>query len=62
MLHKQSHTFLLDLKLGKVLGEIGVFKNELRSLTAKARDFTEVYCIKKSDLYELSENFTQALQ
>jgi len=45
MLHKQSHTFLLDLKLGKVLGEIGVFKNELRSLTAKARDFTEVYCI-----------------
>ena len=62
MIHKQTHTFVTDLKKEQYFGELGMLQEEPRCLTAKARDFTEVYIIKKVDFEHISENYIQALQ
>ena len=54
LIHKQSHTFIKDIGKDTHFGEIGVLKEEPRSLSAKARDFTEVFLLKKRDLYKVS--------
>jgi CRP-like cAMP-binding protein len=41
-------------------GEYGILKEETRCLSAKCRDFTEVYIITKKDLEEVSENCIEA--
>ena len=43
-------------------GEIGVFRNDKRLLTARAMDFTIVYYIKKDHLFKIITNFTKAFQ
>jgi hyperpolarization activated cyclic nucleotide-gated potassium channel 2 len=45
MIHKQTHTFITDLHHEDYFGEVGFLKNEPRSLSAKSRDFTEVFTI-----------------
>lgn len=62
MLHKQSYTFLTTLNVETTFGEIGVFRNDKRLLTARAMDFTNVYYIKKDHLFKIIKNFTKAFQ
>ena len=62
MIHKQSHTFIKDLKKEEYFGELGMLQECPRSLTAKARDFTEVFIIRKQDFESISENYIEALQ
>lgn len=45
MIHKQSHTFVTDLLKEQYVGEIGFLQGGQRCLSAKARDFTEVFII-----------------
>lgn len=49
MIHKQSHTFITSLNPESHVGELGFLMETPRTLSAKARDFTEVYLIQKSD-------------
>ena len=49
MIHKQSHTFIEDLHKEQYFGELGFLQSGTRCLTAKARDFTEVFVIYKHD-------------
>ena len=50
MIHKQTHSYIKDLSNEEYFGQIGVLKEEPRSLSAKARDFTETYRLNKADL------------
>ena len=61
MIHKQTHSYIKDLKNEEYFGQIGVLKEEPRSLSAKARDFTETYRLNKTDLQKVSLNYVQAL-
>jgi hypothetical protein len=45
MIHKQSHTFITDLLKEQYVGELGFLQGGQRCLSAKARDFTEVFII-----------------
>lgn len=45
MLHKASHTFIIDLNKGDYFGEIGFFTDNPRNLSAKSREYTEIYII-----------------
>jgi signal-transduction protein with cAMP-binding, CBS, and nucleotidyltransferase domain len=47
MIHKQTSTFIVDLKMESYFGEYGLISGQTRSLSAKCRDFTEVYVISK---------------
>lgn len=51
MIHKQSYSFIIELKMESTFGEIGVFRNDKRLLTARAMDFAILYYIKKDQLY-----------
>ncbi len=57
MLHKASHTFILDLNKGDYFGEIGFFTDNPRLLSAKSREFTELYVIQKKDLLKIAEDY-----
>ena len=61
MIHKQTHTFITDLKKDKYFGELGFLTGEPRCLSAKSRDFTEVFMIKKDDFDSISENYIEAI-
>jgi len=61
MIHKQSHTFITDLGKDKYIGDLGFLLGEPRCLSAKARDFTEVFVISKMDFDVVSENYVQAM-
>lgn len=62
MLHKQSHTFIKDIEKDCHFGELGFLLGEPRCLSAKARDFTEVFVISRTDFEMVSENYVQAIQ
>ena len=61
MIHKQTHTFITDVHHEEYFGELGVLKGEPRQLSAKCRDFTEVYVIYKDDFERITENYTEAI-
>ncbi len=52
MFHKKSKTYIIDLKLGKIFGEISFYTGKARSLTARSRGFTELMYL---DQYEFQE-------
>ena len=62
MIHKKSHTFVKDLGPQKYFGELGFLTGKERSLSAKARDFTEVYVLRKDVFEKISESYIQAIQ
>ena len=51
MIQKASHTSIKDLRQDVVFGEIGVLSGGTRSLTARARDFTNCSLISGKDLF-----------
>ena len=61
MIHKQTHTFVTDLKKDAYFGELGFFSGDPRQLSAKSRDFTEVYRLQKYDMFEICENYIEAI-
>ena len=61
MIHKQTHTFITDVKKDAYFGELGFLTSEPRCLSAKSRDFTEVFMIKKDDFDSISENYIEAI-
>jgi len=40
MIHKATHTYLSELRVGDFFGEIGFFTDNPRMLTCKSRDYT----------------------
>lgn len=61
MIHKQSHTFMMDLIKGDYFGEIEFFTDDPRKLSAKSRDFSEFYVIKKKNFLEIAEDYINAI-
>jgi CRP-like cAMP-binding protein len=57
MLHKASHTFLIDLNKSDYFGEIEFFTEEPRIITAKSREYTEVYAIHRKDFLRIAEDY-----
>ena len=62
MIHKQTSTFIIDLKQESFFGEYGLISGQTRSLSAKCRDFTEVYVINKTSFEETAENYIEAIR
>lgn len=60
MIHKQSHTYLLDLGKDECFGEIGFFTDNPRTLSAKSRDYTELYAIDKAHFLHIAEDYITA--
>ena len=46
LVHKKSKTFIVDLGVEKMFGEIGFFTGKPRSLTARSRTFAELTFLK----------------
>ena len=42
MFHKKSKTYIIDLKIGDIFGEISFYTGKARSLTSRSRVFTEL--------------------
>lgn len=61
MIHKASHTFFLDLQSDDYFGEIGFLTDNPRLLSAKSRDYTEIYIIKKKDFLKIAEDYIPAI-
>lgn len=61
MIHKATHTYFLDLVKDQYFGDIEFFSENPRILTAKSRDFTEVYAINKSDFLTIAEDYIHAI-
>ena len=61
MIHKKSHTYLIDLMKDDYFGEIGFFTDNRRTVSAKSRDFTETYAIHKSDFLEIADDYIHAI-
>lgn len=61
MLHKKSHTFLIDLQKHAYFGEIGFLTDNPRMLSAKAREYTELYVISKDDFLKIAEDYINAI-
>ena len=57
MIHKQSHTFIRDLTDNSYFGELGILNDQPRCLSAKSRDFTEIFIVYKADFFEISEKY-----
>ncbi len=62
MIHKTSHTYLVDLFKGENFGEVGFFTENPRVCSAKSRDFTEVYLIWRDDFMKIAEDYVYAFQ
>eukprot|EP00347_Sterkiella_histriomuscorum_P015001 403358691 len=62
MIHKRTHTYLTELSVGDCFGEIGFFTDDPRMLTAKSRDYTQLYVIEKKDFMHIAENYITAIQ
>lgn len=56
MIHKASHSYFIDLRVGDNFGEIGFFTDNPRLLTVKSRDYCEIYCIHKRDFLKIAED------
>lgn len=61
MVHQQSHTYLNELRIGDSFGEIGFFTDNPRMLTAKSRDYCQLYVIEKKDFIKIAENYIKAI-
>ena len=57
MIHKQTHTFIKDLVGREYFGELGILWDQPRCLSARSRDFTEVFILNKEDFLHISENY-----
>ena len=62
MIHKASHTFLKDLKKDNFMGEIGMFKSEPRTLSAKCRDFSQIYILNGQDLFKMADQYMKVFK
>lgn len=61
MIHKKTHSYMIDLVKDDYFGEIGFFTDNRRIMSAKSRDFTEVYAIYKSDFLEIAEDYIHVI-
>mmetsp|Transcript_34499 Transcript_34499/g.52793 ORF Transcript_34499/g.52793 Transcript_34499/m.52793 type:complete len:211 (+) Transcript_34499:416-1048(+) len=62
MIHKSSRTFVIDLNKEKYFGELGLLSGDPRTLSAKSRDFTEVFTLNKTNFELISENYIDAMR
>lgn len=61
MIHKKTHSYMVDLVKDDYFGEIGFFTDNRRLMSAKSRDFTEVYAIYKKDFLEIAEDYIHVI-
>jgi CRP-like cAMP-binding protein len=61
MIHKESHTFLLDLVKDDYFGEIGFFTDQARTLSAKSRDYTDLYFLDKHEFLDIARDYLSAI-
>ena len=50
LMHKNTKTYIIDLGVEKMFGEIGFFTGRPRTVTAKSRTFSELVYLEKSKL------------
>ncbi|CDW81481.1 UNKNOWN [Stylonychia lemnae] len=62
MIHKASYSYFIDLGVGDNFGEIGFFTDNPRLLSAKSRDYCELYCISKRDFVKVAEDYINGIQ
>ena len=60
LLHKESKTYIKELEKNKYFGEISFFTAKPRTTTVIAKDFTEIYIIKRQDFYHLADKISRA--
>ena len=60
MIHKQSHTYISDLEDKDYFGELGMITERPRSLSVKARDYTESIIIRKKIFDKVIQNYIEA--
>ena len=56
-----SHSYFIDLRKGENFGEIGFFTDNPRLITAKSRDYCELYCVHKKDFMKIVEDYINGL-
>ena len=61
MIHKATHTFMVDLVKDDYFGEIGFLSGKPRMMSAKSRDYTECYVISKHDFLHIAEDYIDAI-
>lgn len=61
MIHRATHTYFIDLGVGDNFGEIGFFTDNPRLLSAKSRDYCELYCINKRDFIKIAEDYMNGI-
>lgn len=44
------------------MGEIGMFKNEPRTLSAKCRDFSQIYILNGNDLVKMADQYMKVFK
>ena len=57
MIHKHTHTYIIDLVKDDYFGEVGFFTDNPRLISAKSRDFTETYVIYKKDFLDIADDY-----
>ena len=61
MIHKASYSYFIDLGVGDNFGEIGFFTDNPRMISAKSRDYCELYCIHKKDFIKIAEDYINGI-
>jgi len=61
MIHKASYSYFIDLGVGENFGEIGFFTDSPRMISAKSRDYCELYCIHKRDFIKIAEDYINGI-
>ena len=61
MIEKHSHTFVKEIGSDNYFGEVGAITGNLRQLSAKCRDFTEVFTVSADNFFRTCENYREAI-
>jgi CRP-like cAMP-binding protein len=56
-----SYSYFIDLRNTDNFGEIGFFTDKPRMITAKSRDYCELYCLHKKDFLKIAEDYIHAI-
>lgn len=60
VLHKETQTYIRDLKQDQYFGEIEFFSDKKRLTTVKSRDFTEVLELTYQQFVDVAKTYPEA--
>jgi CRP-like cAMP-binding protein len=56
LLQKDTRTYIKDLSIGNIFGEIGFFSGQPRTITARSRGFSELMYLSQYDFLKTIHN------